>query len=398
MGECGVGVGCGDLRIQCWNVNSMRKSEKSWSQFINKMRAATEEIFIVVDTRFESEHEFEFKKLWDGPIFFNSYNSIQRGIMAVVKETFVGKELNFETILRGNYSRLNFTMRGFKVLIKCCYAPNRDMASFGSDIEGESDVFFKTVFDDKDDTEYDVAITAGDFNVAPDHKVDTLGYLHVNNPNSRFFINKMKSLNMITDVFRHKHPDAQRFTFSKKQTRNHTKARLDYFLVNNDALDLVSKVGMGRENTLSDHCPIFLHFNLTKIKKGRGFWRLNSDFLHEPEFIFGVNQLMGRVIEQYSDACSEGTSQEPEPTPRPLLISFSLLHDVILLESRGFALRYAADQKRRMLKTKSEYCRKIDEKANSVEDEDIKEVNFLKQEMQNLEEERDMAIARKSPC
>ena len=266
-----MGVGCGDLRIQCWNVNSMRKSEKSWSQFINKMRAATEEIFIIVDTRFESEQEFEFKKLWDGPIFFNSYSSIQRGIMVLVKDTFVGKDLNFKTILRGNYSRLSFTMRGFKVLIKCCYAPNPDMATFGSDIEGDSDVFFKTVFNDKNDTEYDIAIMAGDFNVAPDHKADTLGYLHVNNPNSRFFINKMKSLNMITDVFRHKHPDAQRFTFSKKQTRNHTKARLDYFLVNNDALDLVSKVGMGRENTLSDHCPIFLHFNLTKIKKGRGF-------------------------------------------------------------------------------------------------------------------------------
>ena len=110
-----MGVGCGDLRIQCWNVNSMRKSEKSWSQFINKMRAATEEIFIVVDTRFESEHEFEFKKLWDGPIFFNSYSSIQRGIMVLVKDTFVGKDLNFKTILQGNYSRLSFTMRGFKV-------------------------------------------------------------------------------------------------------------------------------------------------------------------------------------------------------------------------------------------------------------------------------------------
>merc|ERR1711867_210659 len=67
---------------------------------------------------------------------------------------------------------------------------------------------------------------------------------------------------------------------------------------------------------------------------------------------------MERVIEQYSDVCSEGTSQEQEPTPRPLLISYSLLHDVILLESRGFALRYAADQKRRMLKTKSALARK----------------------------------------
>ena len=135
--------------------------------------------------------------------------------------------------------------------------------------------FFKTIFNDSNDSDFDLSIMAGDFNVAPDHNMDTLGYFHVNNPNTRFFIDKMKSLNMITDVFRHKHPDVRKYTFSKKQARNHTKARLDYFLMNDDSLDLVSKVGMGRENSLSDHSPIYLHVNLSKINKGRGFWHLN---------------------------------------------------------------------------------------------------------------------------
>ena len=139
---CGVGVGCGDLRIQSWNVNSMKKSEKSWLQFVNKMRNSTEEIFIIVDSRFDAEQETEFRKLWDGPIFFNSHSSVQRGIMILIKNSFTGKDLEFCNILKGDYSRLVFTMRGFKVLIKCCYAPNSDMAAFGSEIEGYSDVFF----------------------------------------------------------------------------------------------------------------------------------------------------------------------------------------------------------------------------------------------------------------
>ena len=37
----------------------------------------------------------------------------------------------------------------------------------------------------------------------------------------------------------------------------------------------------------------------------------------------------------------------------------------------------------------------IDEKANSLDDEDIEMVNTLKQEVQELEDEHDMAIARK---
>ena len=47
---CGVGVGCGDLRVQCWNVNSMMKSEKSWLQFVNKMKNSIENVFIIVDS------------------------------------------------------------------------------------------------------------------------------------------------------------------------------------------------------------------------------------------------------------------------------------------------------------------------------------------------------------
>ena len=109
---------------------------------------------------------------------------------------------------------------------------------------------------------------AGDFNVASDPNKDTLGYLHINNPNSRQFIKRMKSLCMLTDDFRHKNPDVRRYTFSKGQARNYTKARLDYFLINDDALDSVTKVGIGRETALSDHCPVYLHLSLTKVVRG----------------------------------------------------------------------------------------------------------------------------------
>ena len=48
-----------------------------------------------------------------------------------------------------------------------------------------------------------------------------------------------------------------------------------------------------------------------------------------------------------------------------------------------------------MLSTIAGLNKRIDEKANSIEDEDIEEVLYLKQEVQNREEEQEMAIARK---
>ena len=87
-------------------------------------------------------------------------------------------------------------------------------------------------------------------------------------------------------MFIHKHPDLRQFSFNKKQTRNYTRALLDYFLINDDSLDLGEKVGIGKETTLSDHRPNYLNIFLSKVQKCSGFWRLNGDFLTEPEYVF----------------------------------------------------------------------------------------------------------------
>ena len=111
---------------------------------------------------------------------------------------------------------LTFVIHNIKLLIKCCYVPNKDMTSFESESENYSDKYFKTIIDDSLDLDYDVSIMVGDFNVAPDHTWDTLGYLYVTNPNTTRFIDKMKSLNMMTDVYRNKHPDLRQFSFNIK--------------------------------------------------------------------------------------------------------------------------------------------------------------------------------------
>ena len=109
-----------------------------------------------------------------------------------------------------------------------------------------------------------------------------------------------------------------------------------------------------------------------------------------------MNNVIEKVIDQYSKQTNADDLPDQEPTPKPLLISYTLLHDVLLLESRSFALKYAANQKERMLRRVKALNRKIDNKINSVEDADIEMVNSLKQEVQDIEDERDMAIARKN--
>ena len=151
---------------------------------------------------------------------------------------------------------------------------------------------------------------------------------------------------------------------------------------------MFKKEGIAKETTLSDHKPIYLHIYLSKVQKGRGFWRLNGDFSIEPEYVFGCNNVIERIISQYSEQNFFVNSPElpdQEPASLPLLITHTLLHDILLLEVRAYPLKYAANMKRKMLKRMEELNDLIEGKANSTMAEDMDMVEVLKQEVHEIE-------------
>ena len=161
-----------------WNVNSL-SNYKTQVKFKNKLKSAPENCFILCNTRLGSDSERVFGKLWGEQSYFNSFSTIQRGLAIIFKNSLPVKDVKIENVIKGNYTRLTFKVREQNALIKCIYAANEDMTN--SEIDNESNIFFKTVFVDRNDDKYDIRLTVGDFNVAPKHEIYTSGYLHVNN-------------------------------------------------------------------------------------------------------------------------------------------------------------------------------------------------------------------------
>ena len=60
-----------------------------------------------------------------------------------------------------------------------------------------------------------------------------------------------------------------------------------------------------------------------------------------------------------------------------------------------YCLKYAADEKKKMLRRTKELNDLIEQRQNSIEQEDLEVVEVLKREVQELEDEREMALARK---
>ena len=113
-------------------------------------------------------------------------------------------------------------MKKEKYLVNSLYAPNKDILNTQT----------KQFFEDTMYQEFDHILYAGYYNIAFNHKVDTCGYIHVNNPNLRQYIKSRISMNKLTDIWRESNTSTRAFTFNKKkQDANRTNAWQDYFLV-----------------------------------------------------------------------------------------------------------------------------------------------------------------------
>ena len=138
-----------------WNVNFL-SDYKTQVKFINKLKGLQENLFILCDARLDCRSQRVFEKLWGEGAYFNSFSSSQRGLAILFRDSLPVKEVKVSNIIEGNYSRITFKVKNHNVLLKAVYAPNEDMLK-----NKYSSTFFKTVFDDEDDNDFDIKTIVG---------------------------------------------------------------------------------------------------------------------------------------------------------------------------------------------------------------------------------------------
>ena len=134
--------------------------------------------------------------MWGKICYFNSLCGNARGIAVLIKDGVELENLEWKNIIQGNISKLTFTIKHEKCPVNCIYAPNKDFSE-----NNESETFFRAVFDDLQDNNIQHTINVGDYNVAPEHNIDTAGNLHINNPVSQKYIMSQMMTNELTDIW-----------------------------------------------------------------------------------------------------------------------------------------------------------------------------------------------------
>lgn len=182
---------------------------------LNKCHKSKTIIIILIDTHLSEKQEACLTKWWGQMCYYNSLCSNLRWIAGLMKDFLKVKNIWWQPIIKRNYAKLSFELNKWKYLVKCLYAFHKDLVVDNNN--NKSTYFFRNIFDDLEEGEYDNTIMARDYNLAINHNINT--NLHVNNQNSRRYIMARMTMNDLTDIWQEWHPEKREFTFDKMQKK-----------------------------------------------------------------------------------------------------------------------------------------------------------------------------------
>ena len=215
------------------------------------------------------------------------------------------------------------TTNGKQLTLVNLYAPNDDDPNF-----------FTSVFEHLADFQCDEVIIGGDYNLVLDVEKDKKGGLAKTHKKSLEVLNKFSEDLDLVDVWRVQNPESQRFTWRQRNREIH--CRLDFFLVNKSILcsAINTDIVPGYK---TDNSMITLQISLHNNTRGRGFWKLNSSFLKDEEYVIQIREIIAQTKDEYA--------QYDTVTP-------GLLSEMIKMKTREALINYGKTKKKILSKSK----------------------------------------------
>jgi hypothetical protein len=139
-------------------------------------------------------------------------------------------------------------------------------------------------------------LLCGDWNVVQDTSIDTYNIIHNRNQNSREKIEEMLETFELLDPWRTCFPNGRKYTW--RQSSPIKQSRLDYFLVSEDLFSLMknTKIIPGYK---TDHSAITFTFSASLARRGKGYWKFNSQLLRDFVYVEKVKTCIKETVSEY---------------------------------------------------------------------------------------------------
>ncbi len=302
-----------------------------------------------------------FDSCWKGKAVHSvTDSSHSRGVSIMFNNRFNYDIVNTHVSQDGRKVLTNLKIEGEDVLsIVSIYAPNN---------EKDRKAFFKNL--SKWTLQYayntDNIVICGDFNCCLEDD-DRIPRTHLND-SSRLAMLTMMKMCKLKDVWKF-YCDKKPFRYTYIDKRTSTKSRLDYILISEESCIHHNDVYLVKP-LKGDHKAVCVKLKYSVKKKGPGYWKLNSSVLKQELYQKGVQDIIKRTQEQYTNVNSK-----------------RIIWELIKINVKEFSIQYCKNAKKKNVKREVEIqqtINNIDVMLDSMSDTNPNRSVLLKEKNEML--------------
>ena len=243
---------------------------------------------------------------------------------------------NFTEIVIGRLIAVDIKIQDISITLINIYGSNKDdphvFSKLNSFLLSNADKIF---------------IIGGDFNTVLTGLDKKNGNFNTHKSCRKSLIDLMAT-NELSDIWRIKHPDKNQFTWHSN-CKLHIFCRLDFFLISNNLCNLISKCNI-KPGYKTDHSLVQLNIDNLLLGKGRGYFKINNSILLDVDYQNKIKQSINDIT-NLNKECNPNTMWE--------LIKSTIRNETI------------------------KYCSIKNKKSKKEEEELIKEITTLQQNLIN---------------
>ena len=326
-----------NLQIASLNVRGIGDKQKRREMF-NWLKAKNISIYFLQEVHCTENTTSFWKAEWGYKTLFSCCSSAKGGVAILFNNNFAFEIERIFLDTNGRFIICDIKTEGKYITLATLYAPNND-----------EPIFFQDFFDHLLDFRCEDLIIGGDFNLVLDLDKDKKSGRFKTHTNSVKILQKFMTELTLTDAWRVLNPDKRRYTWRRRNPEIH--CRLDFFLVSQNMMCNVTHADI-LAGYKTDHSLIVIDTAIHSNQRGPGFWKLNTSFLTDLNYVNQIRTTIKEVKTEYE--------RDDDVNP-------ALLWEMIKLKIREQTLKYAKNKKAKTLKMEDELEKRINLLQNMID-------------------------------